>query len=385
MASNAHPSALLRPEILNLEEYTPIQPFEVLSQRLGIPAHQIIKLDANENPYGPLPVVAEALAEYPFYHIYPDPQQVELRAALSQFVGVPADYILPTHGADEMLDYLCRLFLQTGDAILNCPPTFGMYSFDAGLVGAQTVEVWRKEDYSLDVEAIEKRILEIGDRGLEIKSQSPISNLQYSPSPKLLFLTSPNNPSGNWLPDAELQRLLALPVLVVLDEAYVEFADLPSRADWVLRYDNLVILRTFSKAAGIAGLRLGYGICPAWLMEQLWKFKQPYNVNVAASVAGLASLRHVDQIMSVVETLKAERDRLFDALQNVPYLRPYPSHANFILCNVVARDAKSLKQTLEQRGILVRHYNKPGLQNCIRISVGRPEQTDRLLQVLHEI
>ena len=385
MASNAHPSALLRPEILNLEEYTPIQPFEVLSQRLGIPAHQIIKLDANENPYGPLPVVAEALAEYPFYHIYPDPQQAELRAALSQFVGVPADYILPTHGADEMLDYLCRLFLQPGEAILNCPPTFGMYSFDAGLVGAQTVEVWRKEDYSLDVEAIEKRVLGIGDWGLEIKSQSPISNLQSPPSPKLLFLTSPNNPSGNWLPDAELRRLLALPVLVVLDEAYVEFAELPSRADWVLRYDNLVILRTFSKAAGIAGLRLGYGICPAWLMEQLWKFKQPYNVNVAATVAGLASLRHVDQIMTVVETLKTERDRLFAALQNVPYLRPYPSHANFVLCNVVARDAKSLKQTLEQRGILVRHYNKPGLQNCIRISVGRPEQTDRLLAVLHEI
>lgn len=385
MAPNSHPSSLLRPEILNLEEYTPIQPFEVLSQRLGIPVDQIVKLDANENPYGPLPVVAEALAEYPFYHIYPDPQQAELRAALSQFVGVPVEHILPTHGADEMLDYLCRLFLQPGDAILNCPPTFGMYSFDAGLVGAQTVEVWRKEDYSLDVEAIEKRVSEIGDWRVEIKSQSPISNLQSHPIPKLLFLTSPNNPSGNWLPDAELRRLLALPVLVVLDEAYVEFADLPSRADWVLNYNNLVILRTFSKAAGIAGLRLGYGICPAWLMEQLWKFKQPYNVNVAASVAGLASLRHVDQIMAVVEILKAERNRLFAALQNVPYLRPYPSHANFVLCNVVARDAKSLKQALEQRGILVRHYNKPGLQNCIRISVGRPEQTDRLLAVLHEI
>ena len=182
MAPNSHPSSLLRPEILNLEEYTPIQPFEVLSQRLGIPVDQIVKLDANENPYGPLPVVAEALAEYPFYHIYPDPQQAELRAALSQFVGVPAEHILPTHGADEMLDYLCRLFLQPGDAILNCPPTFGMYSFDAGLVGAQTVEVWRKEDYSLDVEAIEKRVSEIGDWRVEIKSQSPISNLQSHPT-----------------------------------------------------------------------------------------------------------------------------------------------------------------------------------------------------------
>ena len=371
MPTNTHPSELLRPEIFDLEEYTPIQPFEVLSRRLGIPAEKIVKLDANENPYGPLPVVAEALAEYPFYHIYPDPQQTELREGLSRFVGVPAANILPTHGADEMLDYLCRLFLQPGDAILNCPPTFGMYSFDAGLVGGQTIEVWRKAGYDINIEEIEQRF--------EPNLQSSISP---KPAVKLLFLTSPNNPSGNWLADDDLRRLLALPVMVVLDEAYVEFADYASRADWVLQHENLVILRTFSKAAGIAGLRLGYGICPTWLMEQLWKFKQPYNVNVAASVAGLASLAHVDQIMAVVGTLKRERDRLFALLQTVPYLHPYPTQANFILCDVVGRDAKQLKQALEKQGILVRHYNKVGLQNCIRISVGRPEQTDRLMQVL---
>ncbi len=140
MLTNFKPSSLLRPEVLDLEEYTPIQPFEVLSRRLGIPAEKIVKLDANENPYGPLPGVAEALAEYPFYHIYPDPQQTELREALSRFVGVPAAHILPTHGADEMLDYLCRLFLQPGDAIINCPPTFGMYSFDAGLAVARRLK-----------------------------------------------------------------------------------------------------------------------------------------------------------------------------------------------------------------------------------------------------
>jgi histidinol-phosphate aminotransferase len=358
--------SLLRPEIADLEEYIPIQPFEVLSQRLGIPAERIVKLDANENPYGPLPVVAEALAEYPYYHIYPDPQQTELRSALSRFVGVPAEYILPTHGADEMLDYLCRLFLQPGDAIINCPPTFGMYSFDAGLTGAQVVGAWRNPDYSLNIGEIERTV-------------------QAANHPKILFLTSPNNPSGNWLPDAELRRLLALPLLVVLDEAYVEFADYPSRANWVLEHENLVILRTFSKAAGIAGLRLGYGICPRWLLQALWKFKQPYNVNVAASVAGLASLRHVDEILAVVEKLKAERNRLFALLQTISYLHPYPTQANFILCRVLERDARTLKQSLEKQGILVRYYNKPGLDNCIRISVGRPEQTDRLMSALSGI
>jgi histidinol-phosphate aminotransferase len=361
---------LLRPEVADLEEYVPILPFEVLSKRLGLPPEQIIKLDANENPYGPLPAVAEALAEYHFYHIYPDPEHTELRAALSDFVGVPTDHILPTHGADEMLDYLCRLFLRPGDAIINTPPTFGMYSFDAGLVNARTIDVWRKPDYSLDVDAIRAQFAQTADQS---------ANGQI----KLLFLTSPNNPSGNWLPDEELSALLELPVMVVLDEAYVEFADRPSRSDWVLRHDNLVILRTFSKAAGIAGLRLGYGIAPAWLMPHLWKFKQPYNVNVAATVAGLASLRHIDQMRAVVEVIKQERERLLAALRQVPSLQPFPSQANFILCQVVGRSGRELKQLLEQRGILVRYYNKPGLENCIRISVGRPEQTDRLLAELH--
>ncbi len=371
---------LLRPEIAHLEPYTPIQPFEVLSQQLGIPAEQIVKLDANENPYGPLPAVAEALAEYPFYHIYPDPEQRELRAALSAFVGVPATHILPTHGADEMLDYLCRLFLQPGDTIINCPPTFGMYSFDAGLTGANVTDIWRKADHALDLEAILAHL--DGQNGTD-PTASTLGMQQGQP--KLLFLTSPNNPSGNWLADEDLRRLLQLPLLVVLDEAYVEFADQPSRADWVLEHENLVVLRTFSKAAGIAGLRLGYGICPAWLMETLWKFKQPYNVSVAAAVAGIASLRHVDEILAVVAKIKSERARLLAALQAIPYLAPYPSQSNFILCDVVGRQAATLKQALETRGILVRYYKKAGLENCIRISVGRPEQTDRLLAALQEL
>jgi histidinol-phosphate aminotransferase len=359
---------LVRSELDALEAYTPIVPFEVLSERLGLPVEQIIKLDANENPYGPAPAVLEALAEYNFYHIYPDPQQTELRTALAEYVGVPAGHILPSHGADEMLDYLCRIFLRPGDAIIDCPPTFGMYSFDAQLAGAEVIEVWRRPDYSVDVEAVERAVLE-----------------QATGRVKLLFLTSPNNPSGTWLPDEDLARLLRLPVMVALDEAYVEFADHPSRASWALRHDNLVVLRTFSKAAGIAGLRLGYGVCPAWLMETLWKFKQPYNVNVAATVAGLASLRNLDHLRATVEKLKAERRRLTALLETISYLRPQPSEANFVLCRVVGRNAKEIKQALERQGILVRYYNKPGLDNCIRISVGRPEQTDRLIEALREI
>ena len=371
---------LLRAELAALEAYTPIVPFEVLSRRLGLPAEQIVKLDANENPYGPAPAVAEALAEFSYYHIYPDPQQTELREALAGYAGVPAAHILPTHGADELLDYLCRLFLRPGDAIIDCPPTFGMYSFDAQLNGGHVIEIWRTNEYGVDVAGIEAAVLAGGDDRDENRDTGDARG-----QVKLLFLTSPNNPSGTWLPDDELTRLLALPVMVVLDEAYVEFADHPSRAAWVLEHDNLVVLRTFSKAAGIAGLRLGYGICPTWLMDELWKFKQPYNVNVAATVAGLASLRDLDYLRAVVETLKAERRRLSALLATIPYLRPQPSEANFVLCHVVDQDALHVKRALEQQGILVRHYKKPGLANCIRISVGRPAQTDRLVEALRAI
>ena len=355
----------IRPDIARMEEYTPVQPFEVLSKRLGRRPEEIIKLDANENPYGPSPRVQEALSRFLWYHIYPDPQQNELREALSAYVGVPADTILPGHGADELLDYLCRLFLTPGDAIINCPPTFGMYSFDARLSGGRVIDVWRDERFRLDVEGIERAVAE---------AETP---------PKLLFLTTPNNPDGGLIDHATLRRLLRLPLLVVVDEAYIEFAEGEgSVAAWVPDTPNLVVLRTFSKWAGLAGLRLGYGIFPLEIMQHLWKFKQPYNVNVAATVAGLASLQDLPLLQERIAALKTERDRLIAELEQISYLRPLPSQANFALCRVEGQSAARLHQQLAERGILVRYYDKPGLRNFIRISAGRPEDTVALLRVL---
>ncbi len=367
---------LLLPHIAEMEPYTPIVPFEVLSRQLGRPPEQIVKLDANENPYGPHEAVREALARYPFLHIYPDPEQRELREALAEYTGVPAANILPGNGADELIDLLCRLTVGPGDALIDCPPTFGMYSFDAGLVGAQVLRIPRLSDFRVDVDSIEDAIR---------NSRSPISNLQ-SPIPKLLFLTSPNNPDGSLLAADDLRRLLELPVLVIVDEAYIEFAGLEhSVARWVMARENLIVLRTFSKWAGIAGLRLGYGIFPSWLMPALWKAKQPYNVNVAATVAGLASLAHRGEIQRTVDALIVERERLYRELAKLPSLQPYPSRANFVLCRVIGQDARELKAALAAQGILVRHYAKPGLENCLRISAGRPEDTDALLGVLSAI
>ena len=361
-------NSLIRPEIITMEPYTPIVPFEVLSARLGRALGDIIKLDANENPYGPSPKVREALSNLAFAHIYPDPESTALRTALARHLNLPAESILAGAGADELIDLILRLFLRPGDAVIDCPPTFGMYSFDTAVNAGRLIQIPRREDFSVDVSTIET-----------IVAKNSNSNSQL----KLLFLASPNNPDGSLLSDSDLRRLLALPLVVVLDEAYIEFAgEAASRASWVLEHDNLIVLRTFSKRAGLAGLRVGYGLFPSALMPHLWKIKQPYNVSVAASAAAIASLDDADTMAQVVAKLIAERNRMAQALSELPFLKVYPSHSNFVLCRVVGRDAKDLKLALEREGILVRYFNKPGLADCIRISAGKPEQTDTLLAML---
>jgi len=365
-------TSLLRPDLLTMQAYKPIAPFDVLSQRLGRDPRDIVKLDANENPYGPSPKALAALAQIEYAHIYPDPENTALRAALARHTGLPPENLFAGSGSDELIDLIMRLFLQPGDAILDCPPTFGMFAFDAAVNGAKVVEVPRRDDFSLDIPAIESTF------------QPP--NHSITRSPKLLFLATPNNPTGNVISDEELRRLLELSLVIILDEAYIEFhGSQESRLSWALEYDNLIVLRTFSKRAGLAGLRVGYGAFPGWLMPYLWKIKQPYNVNVAAAAAAIASLDDVEYLDRVVALLTAERDRLAEALSEIPYLRPLPSRANFVLCRVVGREAKEIQAALEREGILVRHFNKPYVSDCLRISAGKPEQTDALVEVLRRL
>ncbi len=354
---------LLRPHLLALEPYTPILPFEALSEQLGIPAEQIIKLDANENPYGVLPAVAESLRNLPYAHIYPDPESRFLRRALADYHQVPVENILAGAGADELIDLILRLFINPGDTILNCPPTFGMYAFDTAINGGKVINIPRLDDFSVDADALLGAIAEH--------------------QPKLLFLASPNNPDGGLLAPKLLDSLLEQNLLLVLDEAYMEFAPRnASRIREAAKRENLIVLRTFSKWAGLAGLRVGYGVFPSWLMPYLWTAKQPYNVSVTASTAALAALRHADQLEEIGQKIIAERARLYAELQKIDYLRPYPSHSNFILCKVLGRDAKKLKAALAKQGILIRYFNKPGLTDHIRISVGTRQQMDALLKYL---
>src|SRR5262249_52154275 len=303
MPSIAH---LLRPDIAALEPYIPVAPIEVLAARLGLPVERIIKLDANESPYGPSPRALAGLAavgghvyqggaalqygDPSVVAIYPDPNHTLLREQLSRYTGQPPQRIMCSSGSGELIDLLMRALLQPGDTIVDCPPTFGMYGFDAGIHGARVIEVPRDEAFSIDIEGVAEATERYGA--------------------KLIFVTLPNNPTGNLTPRAEIERLLELPLMVVVDEAYVEFAGL-SVVDLVGRYPNLAVLRSFSKWAGLAGLRIGYGLFHEELIKHLWKIKQPYNINVAAQAAALGSLEDVDYLMEKVSCIVGERERIY--------------------------------------------------------------------------
>jgi histidinol-phosphate aminotransferase len=380
-------TSFIRPGVAALKPYTPILPFEVLAQQLGRAPDQIVKLDANENPYGPSPGARAALARAAYLNIYPDPANTFLCEALASFTGLPPERLFPGAGADELIDLVLRATISPGDVVIDCPPSFGMYPFSSAVNAAQYVEVPRREDFALDVPAIE-------------------SAVRSHPRAKVLFVCSPNNPDGGLVPDDDLRRLLALPVLVVLDEAYVEFSagargpratagagqgagarslGRAGHITWALDYPNLAVLRTFSKLAGLAGLRVGYGAFPKWLLPQLWKIKQPYNVNVAATLAALASLEDLATLQDHLGKLVAERARLSAALRELKFLQVYPSSANFVLCRVLDREARQLKLALEEHGVLVRYFDRPDLRDCLRISVGRPEQTEALLMALKRV
>lgn len=365
-----NPKKFIRQNIASMKPYTPILPFEVLSQKLGRPPEEIIKLDANENPYGASPKAIEAVQTGLFFHIYPDPESRQLRQTISDYTQLPVEYLLAGMGADELIDLVCRAVLDRGDGVIDCPPSFGMYPFSTAVNDGSYISIPRSDTFEVDLAGIETAVTR-------------------HPQAKILFLCSPNNPNGSLIDDDSLHRLLTLPILVVLDEAYIDFAAHPGHLDWVPRYDNLVVLRTFSKLAGLAGLRVGYGAFPPWLLSQLWKIKQPYNVSVAASLAAAAALQDVDWLRESTGKIRAERDRLFSLLKQHPSITPFPSQSNFILCRIrpfgTIDSAKSLKIALEKQGILVRYFDKPRLKNCIRISVGRPTDSDKLMAAIESL
>jgi len=354
---------LIRAHLARFDGYSAATSPETLAGKVEVPVENIIKLDANENPYGCSPKVNRALSDYPDLNIYPDDGQHELREPLAGYAGVSPEYIVASGGSNQLIDLIVRLFIDAGDEIINCVPTFDLYRFSTEICGGTLVNVPRDDNFAVDVAAVKAAI---------------------SKKTKLIFLANPNSPTGNIIPRQDILDIVGTGVPVVVDEAYYEFSG-ETVVPMVSQYQNLMVLRTFSKWAGLAGLRVGYGIFPPRIAGYLMAIKIPYNVNVAAIIAVRESLKDLDYLQDRVKDIINERERLFGELKTIPWLKPFPSQANFIFCTVLKGSARELHQKLQQKGILIRYFDKPLLRNSIRISVGKPEHTDALIKTLHQL
>lgn len=354
---------LVRQKIKELTPYHPVEAPEHLAQRLGMPLDNIVKLDQNENPYGCSLLVQEALASFDRYHHYPDADARSVRRRLGIYADANPERIIVGAGSDELIDVLLQTLLDPDEEVIVPAPTFGWYRARTELFGGVVREVQRGDNFELPVEAILDSVHE---------------------RTKLVFLTSPNNPTGNMASTQDIVKILETGVIVVVDEAYFEFSGktvLPLTRE----FDNLVVLRTFSKWAGIAGLRFGYGIFPEVLVGHIMKVKSPFTITSAAFEAVEASLDDLEYLHVTINRIRTERRRMQRRLGALDYMQPYPSVANFVLTSVTRGDAHDVHQRLADRGIMVRKYSDARLRDCLRISVGKPEDTDRLMTALQTI
>ena len=342
-----------RPEILALQPYS--------SARMEA-GHATIMLNANESPWAPAGDDGSELNRYP------EPQPAALRACLAELYGVAAEQVLAGRGSDEAIDLVVRTFCREGrDTILVSPPTFGMYAVAARTQGAAVIEAPLGADFGLDAEALLARVTD---------------------STKLVFVCSPNNPTGALVPAATIERLASAlhdRALVVVDEAYLEFAGAaPSATALLARHDNIAVLRTLSKAYALAGARVGTLIAHADIVALLRRIQAPYPLPAPCVAAALSALsaQGVAQARERIAVLLGERDRLARALPAAAgVLAVYPSAANF-LC-VRFADAQKTYRALLALGIVVRDVSRyPGLADCLRITVGTPRENAAVLGAL---
>jgi histidinol-phosphate aminotransferase len=354
---------LIRSDLLAFGGYSASKAPEKVAEKAKVAVEDVIKLDANENPYGCSPRVRKALSAYPYFNIYPDATQTELRKLIQGYTGVGAEHIVASNGSDQLIDLVLRLFVGPGDEVINCVPTFDIFRFSTELCNGKLVEVQRDENYRVNVSEVKKAI---------------------SKKTKMIVLANPNNPTGTPIPKQDVLEIVDTGVPVLADEAYVEFSG-ETVTQLVPRYKNLMVLRTFSKWAGLAGLRIGYGIFPVKIAEYLMRIKLPFAVNAAAVVAVRETLNDLEYMLSRVKAIVAERERLSGELKKLKWLELFPSQANFIFCHVMNGKASQIQQELQERGILIRYFDLPLLRNSLRISIGKPEHTDALIKALKEV
>nr|WKN36484.1 histidinol-phosphate transaminase [Tunicatimonas sp. TK19036] len=343
---------LVRPHLLTLKPYA--------SARSEFSGHAQVWLDANENAYGtPGREISEA------FHRYPDPYQTQLKEKISELKGVPHEQIFLGNGSDEAIDLLIKAFCRPGrDNVIALPPTFGMYEVAAAVNDVEVHAASLTDDYQIDREAVEKAI---------------------DANTKLLFFCSPNNPTGNLLNPDDIRHFLdSFQGIVVVDEAYIDFTGQAGFLPELAKYPNLVVLQTFSKAWGMAALRLGVAYASAEIVGILNKIKLPYNVSTLTQQTALAILENADHHAAMVDKIMKQRAWLQDALQRLTTVENiYPSDANFMLVRV--QDAHLLYDFLVREGVVVR--NRANVRLCegaLRITVGTETENQALIEKIEQ-
>ncbi|WP_330444489.1 histidinol-phosphate transaminase [Flavobacterium sp. C4GT6] len=331
----------VRPNILTLKAYS--------SAREEFTGSEGIFLDANENPFGEL-------------NRYPDPLQKELKKRLSVIKGVAPQNIFTGNGSDEAIDLCFRIFCEPGkDKALTFTPTYGMYEVSATINNTELIKVPLDNDFQVDKN---KALLALEDESI-----------------KLVFICSPNNPTGNCLDAAEfiIQNFKGI---VIVDEAYADFCS-TTLANKLKQYSNLIVLQTLSKAWGLAAARVGIAYASPFIISLFNKVKPPYNISKLNYTAAIKTLENTDNYEEQKKLLLEERQKMNEALSQIPIVRRvYPSQANFLLVEV--SNANSVYQNLIQQGIIIRNRNKE-VKNCIRVSIGTPQENKALLNALQNI
>lgn len=340
-------NSLQRENIKNLRPYS--------TARDEYKGQASVYLDANENSFGsPLPAD---------YNRYPDPLQLDLKDAISKIKGVPIENTFLGNGSDEAIDLLYRAFCEPAkDNVIILPPTYGMYEVSANINNVEVRKINLLPNYQLDLDGIAEAI---------------------DANTKMIFICSPNNPTGNSIIRTDIETILTnFKGLVVIDEAYINFAKQRSFIKELTEYPNLVILQTFSKAWGLAALRLGMAFAGRPTIDILNKVKPPYNINQATQDLALAALQNINQVNEWIKLTVEERDKLSTDLLTIPVVKKvYPSDANFILAEVT--DATGIYDFLVNQGIIVRDRSKVTLcEGCLRISIGTPAENQTLLTAL---
>lgn len=361
-----HP--LVRSHLHAISPYVPGRPIADVMREFGL--HHVVKLASNENPLGPSMLAVQAGQQAMLeVNRYPDGAAKDLREAIAKHMSLSEDYVIVSNGSDEMIKMIAETFLDHGDEIVLPFPSFAQYTFGANVMDAKITYVPLHDDLTYDLDAMLRAI---------------------SDKTKIVYLCTPNNPTGSWLQHQEIEAFLhQLPdhVLLVLDEAYCEYVTTPDpiRSEkWIAEGKPLLSLRTFSKIYGLAGLRLGYTLGHPALLAYLHKVREPFNANAVAQKTAIAALFDQEHVIRVRDYNEEERQRYY-AFFEEHKLRYYPSQGNFILLDV--GDGRKIFDQLQRKGIITR-AGFPGLERCVRISIGTREENalcrEALLAVLHK-